>query len=159
MIGYELYYLSCDDVGLSHEALNARRSHESRGEANVREYLSMRYPTLRDVWRFLVTEHDFYSARGLVRRSSTAGVDEILKLSYGEIAAAAAAAKAAPEDDGGDGGGEIVEKKRTKKMLEYANGKIELRIDAAVPPVVAATALSALAVLIVVAVGGRMNRR
>jgi hypothetical protein len=45
-------------------------------------------------------------------------------------------------------------------MLEYANGKIELRIDAAVPLVVAATALSALAVtVVVVVVGGRMNRR
>lgn len=180
-IGYELYYLSCDDAGhLSREALDARRAHESRGEANVREHLSGRYPTLRDVWRFLVTKHDFYSAGGLVRRSSTTattmmddgrrreegwGGDEMLKLSYGKTAttAAAAKAKAAPsmmkEDDGGDGGGGM-EKKRTKKMLEYANGKIKLRIDAAVPLVVAATALSALAVtVVVVVVGGRMNRR
>jgi uncharacterized SAM-binding protein YcdF (DUF218 family) len=159
-IGYEMYYLSCDNVGLSEEAVDARVAHESRGESNVREILSREYPTMRDVWRFLTTRHDFYSARGLVRRANTMTMDDggssqALKLSYGKTAAAVAPASSSSSggndnDDGVDNGGG--EKKR-EKMLDYKNGKIELTIDAA-SLVIAMTAIS-----VVVVASGRIGRR
>ncbi|KAL3780750.1 hypothetical protein ACHAW5_006420 [Stephanodiscus triporus] len=169
--GYEMYYLSCDNVGLSEEAVVARMAHESRGEANVREILSREYPTMRDVWRFLTTKHDFFSARGLVRRANTTtmddggssregGGDEALKLSYGKTAAAVAPSTSSSsggndnDDSGDDGGGE----KKREKMLDYTNGKIELTIDA-VSFVIAMTALTAMTVFVVVVARGRIDRR
>ncbi|KAL3816664.1 hypothetical protein ACHAXA_003854 [Cyclostephanos tholiformis] len=71
--GYEMYYLSCDNVGLTNDAIEARRAHEARGERNVLDNLSRTYVTLRDIWKFLVTEHDFYSASGLVLVSAVGG--------------------------------------------------------------------------------------
>jgi len=86
---YELFYLSCNNVGLSNEAVEARRSHEKRGEMNVLENLSEQYTTLKSVLGFLTTNHDFYAANKLVRQSMGDGNDEkrsgnLLKLSYGQ---------------------------------------------------------------------------
>lgn len=85
---YELFYLSCNNVGLSDEAVEARRSHEKRGENNVVQ-LRERYTTLNDVLGFLTSNHDFYSANKLVRQSMGDGNGEkrsgnLLKLSYGQ---------------------------------------------------------------------------
>ena len=87
---YEMYYLSCNNVGLSNEALASRKEHEARGEANIRTKLAIQYTTLHDVWEFLVKNHDFYSAEKLVSRGLNNGgndmnerSDNLLKLSYG----------------------------------------------------------------------------
>mmetsp|Transcript_7949 Transcript_7949/g.9735 ORF Transcript_7949/g.9735 Transcript_7949/m.9735 type:complete len:349 (-) Transcript_7949:37-1083(-) len=89
---YELYYLSCDNDGMSPEALRARRAHEAKGARNVRERLSREYPTLRSVFEFLTTKHDFYAADKLVERGEAGvkeggedtGESEALKASYGK---------------------------------------------------------------------------
>ncbi|KAL7493758.1 hypothetical protein ACHAWT_002829 [Skeletonema menzelii] len=85
---YELFYLSCNNVGLSNEAVEARRSHEKRGEKNVVENLSKQYKTLKSVLGFLTTNHDFYAANKLVRQSMGDGNEkrsgDLLKLSYGQ---------------------------------------------------------------------------
>ena len=69
---YEMYYLSCNNIGLSNDALLSRKQHESRGEMNVRTKLAVEYTTLHDVWNFLTNKHD--SAEKLVQRSMGAGV-------------------------------------------------------------------------------------
>ena len=85
---YELFYLSCNNVGLSNEAVEARRSHEKRGERNVVENLSKQYTTLNEILRFLTSNHDFYAANKLVRQSMGDGAEkrsgDLLKLSYGQ---------------------------------------------------------------------------
>eukprot|EP00571_Detonula_confervacea_P013802 CAMPEP_0172300628 /NCGR_PEP_ID=MMETSP1058-20130122/2665_1 /TAXON_ID=83371 /ORGANISM="Detonula confervacea, Strain CCMP 353" /LENGTH=338 /DNA_ID=CAMNT_0013010451 /DNA_START=98 /DNA_END=1114 /DNA_ORIENTATION=- len=111
---YELYYLSCNNVGLANDALESRKSHEARGETNVRTKLAKEYTTLKGVWEFLTEKHDFYAANRLVRRGmgeDEAGSDNnLLKLSYGKSTST-------------DGGGEA------KKMIEYKGGKIVLSLD------------------------------
>ena len=85
---YELFYLSCNNVGLSDEAVEARRSHERRGEKNVVENLATKYTTLKDVLEFLTTNHDFYTANKLVKKSLDTGEKRsgnLLKQSYGQI--------------------------------------------------------------------------
>jgi len=84
---YEMYYLSVKNVGLSQDAIISRKEHEARGEANVHNILSKEYTTLQDIWRFLTTKHDFYSAEKLVQRA-TSNKDQrsdnlLLKMSYG----------------------------------------------------------------------------
>ncbi|KAL7431089.1 hypothetical protein ACHAXM_002520 [Skeletonema potamos] len=86
---YELFYLSCNNVGLSNEAVEARRSHEKRGEMNVVGNLARQYTNLNSVLEFMTTKHDFYAANKLVRQSLGDGNGEkrsgnLLKLSYGQ---------------------------------------------------------------------------
>jgi hypothetical protein len=126
-----MYYLSCNNVGLDNEALAARKAHEIRGEGNVRLHLTPTYPTIQDVWAFLVTKHDFYCATKLVDQSSVSSTQDkeancvsksssnaMLKLSYGKTTAAAS-----DSNHVGDDGDE------KSKALQYVNGKIVLRID------------------------------
>lgn len=83
---YELYYLSCNNVGLSMDALESRKSHEARGEVNVRTKLAKQYTTLKGVWDFLTENHDFYAANKLVKKAlgdKGTGADNLLKASYG----------------------------------------------------------------------------
>ena len=84
---YELYYISVNNVGLSQDALISRKQHEARGEANVHNVLAKEYTTLQDIFRFLTTKHDFYSAEKLVQRATsnqdTDRSDNLLKMSYG----------------------------------------------------------------------------
>ena len=85
---YKMYYLSCKNVGLTVDAIHARRSHEGRGESNVRSKLAGEYTTLHDVFRFLTTKHDFYTASKLVNRATSLHGekvrDNLLELSYGK---------------------------------------------------------------------------
>ncbi|KAL3782582.1 hypothetical protein HJC23_005285 [Cyclotella cryptica] len=85
---YELYYLACNNVGLGIDALDSRRSHEARGESNVRSKLAAEYTTLQGVFEFLTTKHDFYTASKLVERASSPKQehvrDKLLELSYGK---------------------------------------------------------------------------
>jgi hypothetical protein len=67
--GYELYYLSCDNEGLSSEAIAARAEHEAKGAKNVRDKLAKEYNSLRGVLQFLTEKHDFYSATKLSQRA------------------------------------------------------------------------------------------
>jgi len=86
---YELYFLSCSNDGLSEEAIHARKEHEERGARNVKENLSKRYITLQDIWAFLTTDHDFYSAEKLAKKGTSEGAilssnnNAALKNSYG----------------------------------------------------------------------------
>jgi hypothetical protein len=85
---YEMYYLSCNNVGLNPDAIEARRSHEARGETNVRSKLAEEYKSLHDVLVFLTTKHDFYTASKLVNRATASRGervrDELLEMSYGK---------------------------------------------------------------------------
>ena len=134
---YKMYYLSCNNVGLDNEAVSARKAHEIRGEANVRHNLAPAYPTIQDVWTFLVTKHDFYCATKLVERSSVLVNDDssnaMLKLSYGKTTTAA------------DNSNHVGDEK--SKAMQYVNGKIVLRID--IPTLVIAT-LSLLSIFAIV---------
>jgi len=87
---YTLHFLSCSNDGLSTEALLARKEHEERGTKTIKDVLSQRYVTLQDVWTFLTTEHDFYSAVKLVKKgreisSFQSKNSDALKNSYGAV--------------------------------------------------------------------------
>ena len=114
---YELYYLSINDVGLSKEALEARRSHEARGETNVRTKLAMEYTSLKGVWRFLTTHHDFYTASKIskrgIRSNGERGENNLLKLSYGKSNGPNSVGVASPK----------------ATVLQYKGGKIILTLD------------------------------
>ena len=83
-----MYYLSCNNVGLSDDAIEARLAHERRGQSNVQSILAKEYTTLHDVFRFLTTKHDFYTASKLVERATSSHQekkrDKLLELSYGK---------------------------------------------------------------------------
>lgn len=81
--GYQLYFLACSNDGLSEEAVAARREHEARGAKNVRENLSIEYTTLREVWSFLTSAHDFYNASKLAMPKKAKMEDLALMQSYG----------------------------------------------------------------------------
>ncbi|KAL7470528.1 hypothetical protein ACHAXS_010781 [Conticribra weissflogii] len=107
--GYDLYYLSCNNIGLTSEAIETRKEHEKRGEINVKSKLATEYVTLREIWEFLTTDHDFYAASKLAKRGTdhegSTGSKNLLKLSYGQTKS---------------GGG---------KLVEYNGGKVILSID------------------------------
>ena len=81
---YELHYLVSEDVGLSTEAVEARRERERASLANVREY-AQTYTTLAQVYRFLTTQHGLYTATKLIQRASSASSEasDLVKKSYG----------------------------------------------------------------------------
>lgn len=84
---YQLYYLSSPNVGLSEDAISARRDREEESARNVRENLATKYNTLALVWKFLNKEHSLYTASKLVVRARGGGNDEgaseMVKKSYG----------------------------------------------------------------------------
>jgi len=85
--GYELYYLSSPNTGLSKEAVRARTDREEQSAKNVREHLVPKYNTLALVWNFLNREHALYTAKKLVERgrgsTDKTGATEMVKKSYG----------------------------------------------------------------------------
>jgi hypothetical protein len=81
---YELFYFASKDVGLSGEALEARRVHETKSASTVRDKLAPQFSTLPAVWGFLMEKHDLYSASKLIDGTTNAhGRDDALKASYG----------------------------------------------------------------------------
>ncbi len=87
---YELFYLSVPDVGLSEDAIEARRQKESKSAATVKNHLSQKYKSIEEVFEFLTTEHSFYTASSLVERGMDDGTaqDKVGKLvqdSYGGV--------------------------------------------------------------------------
>jgi len=85
--GYNLYYLSSPNVGLSSEVIEARRQREEESAKNIRDHLTKQYTTLADVWAFLTREHSLYTASSLIDRSrgsvKDAMASDVIKRSYG----------------------------------------------------------------------------
>ena len=71
---YDLSYLASPDVGLSEEAIQARREKEIKSLRSV-EALAKTYQSLPDVWTFLNEKHDLYTASKLIERGRNAPVD------------------------------------------------------------------------------------
>lgn len=83
---YNLNYLSSENVGLSEEAVQARKEREAKSEETVREKLSPKYQSLKDVWGFLNQHHSLYTASKLVERARGNGdalASAMVKQSYG----------------------------------------------------------------------------
>ncbi len=84
---YEMYYLSSPNVGLSEEAIAARREREEQSAIHVREHLSKTYTTLSQLWGFLNRDHALYTASKLIERGRGSGNDpsanDLVKKSYG----------------------------------------------------------------------------
>ena len=85
---YQLYYLAPPNVGLTEEAVQARKEREAKSQKNVEEMLAPKYRTMKGVWSFLTQDHSLYTAHKLVERgrtssSGTTPEDKALKESYG----------------------------------------------------------------------------
>jgi uncharacterized SAM-binding protein YcdF (DUF218 family) len=85
---YELFYLDSPNVGLSSEAVHARKEREAASARTVREKLAPTRTTLKDVYQFLTQDHALYTAQKLVERGrGSAGGDvqasSTVKESYG----------------------------------------------------------------------------
>ena len=72
---YQLYYLESPNVGLSNEAIAARKEREMKS-LTVVETMSNTMDTLSGVWRFLNTRHDLYTASKLIERARGGKQDE-----------------------------------------------------------------------------------
>lgn len=86
---YKLYYLESPNVGLSENALLARSEKEAKSVKSV-EAFAMQYRKLDQVWWFLNSKHDLYSASKLVERGRVVNhhrpsdsETELIKMSYG----------------------------------------------------------------------------
>ena len=85
---YELFYLASQDIGLSSEALEARRVHETKSFRFVTDKLAPQYTTLQGVWKFLVEKHDLYTVSKLIdafTEPDNKGRNDALKASYGTV--------------------------------------------------------------------------
>jgi hypothetical protein len=84
---YNLYYLSSPNVGLTPEAIEARRQREMESARNIEENLAKKYTTLPNVWKFLNNEHSLYTASHLIQRSLGSVPDsvasDLVRKSYG----------------------------------------------------------------------------
>lgn len=84
---YQLSYFASRNVGLSDEALQARREHEARSCKTVETMLAPKYQrSMKDVWGFINEHHDLYASQKLIAGATevTNSVrDEALKKSYG----------------------------------------------------------------------------
>jgi uncharacterized SAM-binding protein YcdF (DUF218 family) len=90
---YELYYLQSPNVGLTPEAVQARKEREDSSAKTVRNILAPKYTTLSEVYQFLTQDHSLYTAGKLVERarsgSTSAGGQTSLMVqqSYGAAGA------------------------------------------------------------------------
>jgi hypothetical protein len=87
---YQLYYLSAPDVGLTEEAIIARKEKESKSASTVKNILSQKYDSIDKIFDFLTTQHSFYTASKLVQRGMDDGtkqdaVEKLVQDSYGGI--------------------------------------------------------------------------
>jgi hypothetical protein len=85
---YQLYYLAPQNVGLTEQAVLARKEREAKSQKTVEEILAPKYQTMKGVWSFLTQDHALYTAHKLVERgratsSGTTSEDKALKESYG----------------------------------------------------------------------------
>jgi len=78
-----LVFISTPAVGLSAEAVDARKQREKRSLDSI-TLLRTQYPKLHDVRNFITTQHELYTAQKLVQRaSSMTKLDPKLLASYG----------------------------------------------------------------------------
>ncbi|KAL3915264.1 MAG: hypothetical protein SGARI_008218, partial [Bacillariaceae sp.] len=73
---YELFYLQSPNVGLSEDAVQARKERETASLKTLQEKLfipTLTLPTLRDVQHFLTHDHALYTAHKLVDRGRGSG--------------------------------------------------------------------------------------
>jgi hypothetical protein len=85
---YQLAYFASPDVGLSEDALRARRDHETRSAETIRTKLAPKYTTMKQVWMFMNQKHDLYTASKLIVGATQVGShsrDDALKASYGAV--------------------------------------------------------------------------
>ncbi len=83
---YHLSYFESPNVGLSEEALDARQVHEMNSAKTIRSKLAPKYRTLKDVWTFINTNHDLYTASKLIdgtMKANAKSKNDALKKSYG----------------------------------------------------------------------------
>lgn len=79
-------YFALPDVGLSDDALRARRDHETRSAETIRTKLAPKHTTMKQVWMFMNQNHDLYTASKLIAEAMQLGNhsrDDALKASYG----------------------------------------------------------------------------
>ncbi|KAJ8598821.1 hypothetical protein CTAYLR_008662 [Chrysophaeum taylorii] len=81
---YELTFVQTPAVGLSEEALAARRDREETSLASVRK-LATAYPTLKHIHTFLTTHHDLYTAHKLADAGPITDIDPAALPSYGAV--------------------------------------------------------------------------
>jgi len=82
--GYELYYLSSDNIGLTEVGLQARRQHEMKGAKSVTQNLVPQCKSLKGVWEFLNHKHDLYAALKLADKARQAGLSDARSASFKE---------------------------------------------------------------------------
>ena len=87
---YKLRYLPTPDVGLKVEEINARKERENKSATNIQTNLVPKYTTMGEILKFLTSDHDLYSAKGLIARSTAnengvnaGAVDASIVKSYG----------------------------------------------------------------------------
>lgn len=85
---YDLFYLQSPNVGLTKQAVAARKEREASSARTVRERLAPEHATsLRDVYQFLTHDHSLYAAQRLVDRGRGGGDDAkastMVRQSYG----------------------------------------------------------------------------
>jgi len=82
---YQLTYFASKDVGLTPEALVARQHHEQRSATTIRNVLSKKYRTMKELWGFINQSHDLYTADKLIAGANQVNHarDDALKASYG----------------------------------------------------------------------------
>lgn len=78
---YDITYVETPPLGLSPDAVAARRDREAKSIANVNR-LAVAYPTLRDVHTYLTTQHDLYAAHRLAAHD-IGPIDALSMASYG----------------------------------------------------------------------------
>jgi hypothetical protein len=89
---YKLFYLASPNIGLSDDALQARIEKEAKSEKTVNAF-AIQYRKMAQVWWFLNSQHDLYSASRLVERArgehhlplGSSETAELIKASYGGI--------------------------------------------------------------------------
>jgi uncharacterized SAM-binding protein YcdF (DUF218 family) len=85
---YELHYLESPNVGLTDEAVTARKEREAASLKTLQEKIMPQLTNLPDVYRFLTHEHALYTAHKLVDRgrgSNNNEASEQVKKSYGGV--------------------------------------------------------------------------
>ncbi|MGK3752762.1 MAG: uncharacterized SAM-binding protein YcdF (DUF218 family) [Bacillariaceae sp.] len=83
---YELYFLQSPNIGLSSEAITARKQRERQSLVHI-DQLVKEKTTLQQVYQFLTNEHSLYTAQKLINRGALDVEEEVVKdnvkLSYG----------------------------------------------------------------------------
>jgi hypothetical protein len=89
---YHLTYFASPNVGLTEEALQARRIHEEKSTQTIRTKLVSHYQTLPDLWKFVNQNHDLYTAEKRIAGATqvTSIRNDALTASYGAAAGATA---------------------------------------------------------------------